>query len=107
MASQFHYYSGEPFVKLGTPLLKSRMHILCNYSIVFELLNCCQKVHQAVIQSLLHIKRMACNSQLIYMATSQTGSTANVGACASAYAVLCIGKGYTNLQKSHTVTSCA
>ena len=55
------------------------------YSTVFKLLSCCQKIHQ-VIQSLLHIKRMACTSPLIHQSvsdgyTSQTGSTADVNAC--------------------------
>lgn len=68
LGSQFRHYFGDPFVKLGTPF-RTRTRVPRGYSTAFKLLNCCQKVHQ-VIQSLLHIKRMACTSLLIHQAVS-------------------------------------
>ena len=65
---QFLHYFGDLFVKLGTPF-RTRTRVPRGYSTAFKLLNCCQKVHQ-VIQSLLHIKRMACTSLFIHQAVS-------------------------------------
>ena len=58
-------FSGDPFVKWGTPL-QSCMRIRCRHSTAFR---CCQKVHE-VIQSLLHIKSIACTSPLIHQSVS-------------------------------------
>ena len=65
---QFRYYFWDPFAKLGIPL-KTRTRVPRGCSIAFKLLDCCQKVHQ-VIQNLLHIKRMDCNSLLIHQSVS-------------------------------------
>ena len=79
---QFHHYFGDPFVKLGTPLKRVRARSA-------QLFNCLQTTQLLSKGSSGHsenenIKRMACTSPLIHQSVSdgsQTGSTADVGAC--------------------------
>ena len=65
---QFHHYSGDPFVKLGTPLKRTRARSA-------QLFNCLQTTQLLSKGSSGHsenenIKRMACTSPLIHQSVS-------------------------------------